>query len=151
MYCTHDWSSLVFSREISEAFNVLGSDPDCRSIVLSGNGKMFCAGIDLGTLAEMGQVTSEDGDVARKAIQFYKIIRAFQNYFMDIERVSLGCIYLVLQHATGRWNNNNLFYTTCSSARSLWSLQFIALQSAEQPTWSHLLTSDTAQKMHGSR
>ena len=52
---------------------------------------MFCAGIDLGTLAEMGQVTSEDGDVARKAIQFYKIIRAFQNYFMDIERVSLVC------------------------------------------------------------
>ena len=40
----------------------------------------------------MGQVTSEDGDVARKAIQFYKIIRAFQNYFMDIERVSLGGI-----------------------------------------------------------
>ena len=55
---------------------------------------MFCAGIDLGTLAEMGQVTSEDGDVARKAIQFYKIIRAFQNYFMDIERVSLGYTYL---------------------------------------------------------
>ena len=64
---------------------------------------MFCAGIDLGTLAEMGQVTSEDGDVARKAIQFYKIIRAFQNYFMDIERVSLDSrgIYLVLQQKGG--------------------------------------------------
>ena len=93
IYFTHyDCLILAFSREISEAFNVLGSDPDCRSIVLSGNGKMFCAGIDLGTLAEMGQVTSEDGDVARKAIQFYKIIRAFQNYFMDIERVSLELV-----------------------------------------------------------
>jgi len=92
-------------REISEAFNVLGSDPDCRSIVLSGNGKMFCAGIDLGTLAEMGQVTSEDGDVARKAIQFYKIIRAFQNYFMDIERCPKPVIAAVHSAAIGGATN----------------------------------------------
>ena len=63
---------------------------------------MFCAGIDLGTLAEMGQVTSEDGDVARKAIQFYKIIRAFQNYFMDIERVSLE-VYCTVHSGYSDW------------------------------------------------
>ena len=74
--------------EIGAVFEMLGSDPDCRSIVLSGNGKMFCAGIDLGTLAEMGTVTQEEGDVARKAMQFYKIIRNFQNYHMEIEKVS---------------------------------------------------------------
>ena len=62
-------------------FEVLSDDPDCRSIVFSGNGKMFCSGIDLTTLAEMGAVTSaDDEDVARKAMKFYKIIRQFQNY-----------------------------------------------------------------------
>lgn len=72
--------------EIGSVFDVLGSDPDCRAIVFSGNGKMFCAGIDLGTLAEMGTATQEEEDVARKAMMFYKIIRNFQNYHMEIEK-----------------------------------------------------------------
>merc|ERR1712241_109877 len=53
--------------EIGSVFHELDSDPDCRAIVLSGNGKMFCAGIDLSTLMEMGQAAGMEGDVARKA------------------------------------------------------------------------------------
>jgi enoyl-CoA hydratase/carnithine racemase len=33
----------IFS-EIGKAFRELGDDPDCRAIVMSGNGKMFCSG-----------------------------------------------------------------------------------------------------------
>lgn len=91
--------------EIGAVFEMLGSDPDCRSIVLSGNGKMFCAGIDLGTLAEMGTVTQEEGDVARKAMQFYKIIRNFQNYHMEIEKCPKPVIAAVHSACIGGGTN----------------------------------------------
>ena len=72
--------------EIGGVFQELDCDPDCRVIVLSGNGKMFCAGIDLSTLMEIGQTASIDGDVARKAKLYYPIIRQFQNHHMAIEK-----------------------------------------------------------------
>ena len=70
-------------------FNELDSDSDCRAIILSGNGKMFCAGIDLSTLMEMGQAAGAESDVARKAKMYYSIIRQFQNYHMALEKVKI--------------------------------------------------------------
>ena len=34
-------------RELRQVIDDLAVNPKCRSIVLSGNGKSFCAGIDL--------------------------------------------------------------------------------------------------------
>jgi hypothetical protein len=42
--CFNNPSFFLFGREIGEAFKVLGQDPDCRVIILSGNGKAFCSG-----------------------------------------------------------------------------------------------------------
>jgi len=39
--------------ELDDAFRAAGSDPDVRVIVLSGAGKSFCAGHDIGTPEEM--------------------------------------------------------------------------------------------------
>lgn len=72
--------------EIGRAFNVLGQDPDCRVIIFSGNGKAFCAGIDLNTLMEMGSVMQSDEDTARKSLKMLNVIKAFQGYFMEIEK-----------------------------------------------------------------
>jgi len=72
--------------EIGLAFNLLGKDPDCRSIVFSGNGKAFCAGIDLNDLMELGNVMNGDDDTARKAHKLVTVIKNFQNYHMEIER-----------------------------------------------------------------
>lgn len=33
--------------EIREVFNYLNIDPETRAVVLTGNGKSFCAGLDL--------------------------------------------------------------------------------------------------------
>lgn len=38
---------LLDFSEIGEAFNLLSTDPDIRVIILTGNGKSFCAGLDL--------------------------------------------------------------------------------------------------------
>jgi len=34
-------------RELKTAFSYLSEEPTCRSIVISANGPVFCAGIDL--------------------------------------------------------------------------------------------------------
>lgn len=77
----------VMWLEIGEAFKLLGDDPDCRVIIFSGNGKAFCAGIDLNDLMKLGSVVNDDElDTARKSVMMFKTIKQFQNSFMEIEK-----------------------------------------------------------------
>ncbi|KAK6038803.1 hypothetical protein COOONC_23692 [Cooperia oncophora] len=39
--------TLELWKEMKSTFDKLADEPKCRAIVLSGNGKSFCAGIDL--------------------------------------------------------------------------------------------------------
>ena len=58
-------------------------------IILSGNGKAFCAGIDLNDLMALGSVVNDDElDTARKSIKLLTVIKKFQNHHMEIEKVS---------------------------------------------------------------
>jgi enoyl-CoA hydratase/carnithine racemase len=41
------WQIPHLFRDIHDVFKFLANDSNCRCIVLSGNGKAFCAGIDL--------------------------------------------------------------------------------------------------------
>merc|ERR1711997_741215 len=77
----------VMWLEIGEAFKLLGDDPDCRVIIFSGNGKAFCAGIDLNDLMKLGSVVNDDElDTARKSVMMFKTIKQFQNSFMEMEK-----------------------------------------------------------------
>ena len=78
---------LYYFSEIGQAFNMLGKDPDCRVIILSGNGKAFCSGIDLSDLMELGNVVNSDEDTARKSMMMLNVIKTFQSYFMAMEKV----------------------------------------------------------------
>src|SRR5258708_5958735 len=40
----------TLSRELFEAMTALGADETCRAIVLTGEGRGFCVGADLGAL-----------------------------------------------------------------------------------------------------
>lgn len=70
--------------EIGQVFEELGKDPDCRVVVLSGNGKVFCSGIDLTDLAALANIVQSDEDAARKAYALYPVITHYQNAFMQI-------------------------------------------------------------------
>ncbi|KAJ1521220.1 hypothetical protein ONE63_002906 [Megalurothrips usitatus] len=81
-------------REIGEAFRALSDNPDCRTVVLSGSGRAFTAGIDLmdfsGTLA-----SSEEEDIARRCNRLHKMIRYFQDSISAIEKCSKPVICAV--------------------------------------------------------
>jgi len=73
--------------EIGQAFNLLGKDPDCRVIILSGNGNAFCAGIDLNFLMQTQMDNAdEDLDIARKCLRALPLIKEFQSWHMAIEK-----------------------------------------------------------------
>jgi Delta3,5-Delta2,4-dienoyl-CoA isomerase len=62
------------------------SDGDCRSIVLSGSGKHFTAGIDLMDMLELGQKIQDASDVARKGKLFEESIELYQNSITSLEK-----------------------------------------------------------------
>lgn len=53
-------------KEIPDCFNELSKLPACRVIVISGQGKHFCAGIDLSFLMQVGQSSQNDCEGRRR-------------------------------------------------------------------------------------
>jgi 2-(1,2-epoxy-1,2-dihydrophenyl)acetyl-CoA isomerase len=50
--------TLEMARELLEVANLCDEDPEVRAVVLTGNGKMFCAGGDVKIFAAQGEKTS---------------------------------------------------------------------------------------------
>ncbi|KAG5667717.1 hypothetical protein PVAND_015688 [Polypedilum vanderplanki] len=72
--------------ELTKCFKELGSSPDVRSIVLTGAGKHFTAGIDLMDMLQLGQKLSEVTDVSRKAKLFDELIEHHQDSISSLEK-----------------------------------------------------------------
>lgn len=64
--------------EIKRCFEALAVDKYYRAVVLTGAGKLFCAGIDLMALQEGLQASSTTDDVARKSLLLKEFIRSLQ-------------------------------------------------------------------------
>ncbi|KAL3274824.1 hypothetical protein HHI36_019607 [Cryptolaemus montrouzieri] len=86
--------------EIGKCFHALDYDENCRVIVLSGAGRLFCAGIDLMDAANQGIEMGEQNDVVRRAKVLRKYITQYQNSITSLEickkpvlaAVHSGCI-----------------------------------------------------------
>jgi delta(3,5)-delta(2,4)-dienoyl-CoA isomerase len=80
-------------REIGEVFRTLGSDIDeCRCILLVGEGKSFCSGIDIGDESfgfmdanDLNDANKNESDVARKYLSFRSKILEMQACLTSIE------------------------------------------------------------------
>lgn len=96
---------MLTSREIARCFDDLSLNPKCRSVVLSAEGKSFCAGIDLQEgigvrltdksrqinlrsvcLQDLGRIMQDDEmDGARKGRAIGNILTICQRGFNSIE------------------------------------------------------------------
>uniref|UniRef100_A0A0K0EV30 Delta(3,5)-Delta(2,4)-dienoyl-CoA isomerase, mitochondrial n=1 Tax=Strongyloides venezuelensis TaxID=75913 RepID=A0A0K0EV30_STRVS len=73
-------------KEIGNVFKMLSEDEDTRVIVLSGNGKNFCSGIDLFEIQKfLNNSMTDDLDNARKSRKIRNKILELQSYFTLIE------------------------------------------------------------------
>ena len=65
----HNGLDLPMFEAINEAITTVGADPQIRAVVLSGEGKSFCAGLDFMSVMAAGkpieeQFTKRDGEIA---------------------------------------------------------------------------------------
>ncbi|XP_076236643.1 delta(3,5)-Delta(2,4)-dienoyl-CoA isomerase, mitochondrial [Calliopsis andreniformis] len=73
-------------KEITNCFNELATESDCRVIILLGSGKTFCAGIDVQNMLQLAPHLAEQEDVARKCRILEQKIREYQDSFTAIEK-----------------------------------------------------------------
>ncbi|XP_024947605.1 delta(3,5)-Delta(2,4)-dienoyl-CoA isomerase, mitochondrial [Cephus cinctus] len=72
--------------EFGKCLNDLAVNPECRTIILSGKGNIFCSGIDLSELMSIGQKLAMHEDVARKCKALEGTIKLFQDSITSIEK-----------------------------------------------------------------
>ncbi|CAH2217410.1 jg10684, partial [Pararge aegeria aegeria] len=79
-------------KEIGMCFTSLSDNPECRVIVLSGQGKHFTAGIDFNSLLEETSKAEDFDDIARKA----RILNTLISYCQDGITALEECVKPVL-------------------------------------------------------
>ncbi|XP_045540727.1 delta(3,5)-Delta(2,4)-dienoyl-CoA isomerase, mitochondrial [Papilio machaon] len=79
-------------KELITCFSALSDNPECRVVILSGQGKHFTGGIDLNGFVENASKAHELSDVARKARYLYKMIEHYQDGITALE----NCVKPVL-------------------------------------------------------
>ncbi|KPJ01187.1 Delta(3,5)-Delta(2,4)-dienoyl-CoA isomerase, mitochondrial [Papilio xuthus] len=79
-------------KELVTCFSALSDNPECRVVILSGQGKHFTGGIDLNGFVESASKAHELSDVARKARFLYKMIGQYQDGITALE----NCVKPVL-------------------------------------------------------
>ncbi|CAI2347087.1 unnamed protein product [Caenorhabditis sp. 36 PRJEB53466] len=90
-------------RDFKKTIDGLADDPKCRSIVISGEGKAFCAGIDLANgLTDVVRLIQDDSiEIGRKGRAVRKFIGQVQDSFTALEKCPKPIIAAVHSHCVG--------------------------------------------------
>uniref|UniRef100_A0A1I7UGU8 Delta(3,5)-Delta(2,4)-dienoyl-CoA isomerase, mitochondrial n=1 Tax=Caenorhabditis tropicalis TaxID=1561998 RepID=A0A1I7UGU8_9PELO len=90
-------------REFKKVIDGLAEDPKCRSIIVSGEGKSFCAGIDLAAgLSDIIRVIQDDSmEIGRKGRAVRRFIGEIQDCFTALEKCPKPIIAAVHSHCLG--------------------------------------------------
>ncbi|CAL2033292.1 unnamed protein product [Caenorhabditis brenneri] len=90
-------------REFKKAIDGLADDPKCRSIIITGEGKSFCAGIDLAAgLSDIIRVIQDDSvEIGRKGRAVRRFIGEIQDCFTALEKCPKPIIAAVHSHCLG--------------------------------------------------
>lgn len=99
-------------QEIRQAFNWVDATPEARVAILSGEGKNFCAGIDLTMLGSIQQrIAHPDGARSRETLR--RLILDLQDCLSSIER----CRKPVIAAIQGACVGGGLDLVTCCDMR----------------------------------
>jgi 2-(1,2-epoxy-1,2-dihydrophenyl)acetyl-CoA isomerase len=90
--------TLDMFRELGDATEAAGADPEVRGVLVSGEGSSFCAGIDLGLLAELTPMASRSGE---EPDAFRSFVRLAQRPFLALARMPKATLAAVQGHALG--------------------------------------------------
>lgn len=80
--------SQLFWREMRECFTKIGQSAEVRSVLITAEGRVFTAGLDLMDHADSFLTASGDDDVARRMIRMKPNVLAYQDSFSVIESIN---------------------------------------------------------------
>lgn len=92
--------SLALWDSLNEAIVAAENDPDSRVIILKGNGKSFCAGLDLSPENDLIPMVTGTPSANQK-MAFYKVVRRIQGYHTRLEKLSQPSIAFLHGHCLG--------------------------------------------------
>ncbi|CAH1397727.1 unnamed protein product [Nezara viridula] len=81
--------------ELTHCFKALHKDEDCRVVLISAAGRLFTAGLDLSSVASLGQKLAEHEDVARRCKILRELIITYQDGMSAAEKCVKPVISLV--------------------------------------------------------
>jgi Delta3,5-Delta2,4-dienoyl-CoA isomerase len=87
-------------KDLDKSIGLAEEDEEARVIILRGNGKSFCAGIDLGPENELIAAIGGAPGAAQKT-EFFKIILETQEIHSRLERLSKPTIAVMHGHCLG--------------------------------------------------
>jgi enoyl-CoA hydratase len=87
-------------RSLDNAIGMAEEDPDARVILLQGEGKSFCAGLDLSQENELFSVVAE-GSSASQKMEFFREVRKTQGIYTRLEVLPLPTIAVIHGHCLG--------------------------------------------------
>lgn len=70
-------------QELQDCFEWLDAEPSVRVVILAGNGKHFCAGLDLAMFAELAP---GDGEAARNREKLRRVVLRLQDNLTALEK-----------------------------------------------------------------
>ncbi|MBU1740793.1 MAG: enoyl-CoA hydratase/isomerase family protein [Proteobacteria bacterium] len=85
---------------IGRAVAQAADDPEARVVVVSGEGKSFCAGLNLDPAGEMAQHIMESASAAQKE-KFFETVCRVQDVHTALERLRQPTIALIQGHCLG--------------------------------------------------
>jgi len=93
--------SLAAWYALGDAIALAEADAEARVIVVRGEGKSFCAGLDLSQENEIVSVIASGGASATQKTEFYRIVRRVQDIHTRLERLRVPTIAAIHSHCLG--------------------------------------------------
>jgi len=92
--------NLAVWEALDRAIGAAGEDPEVRVVILKGEGKSFCAGIDLGPENELISAIGHKPGATQK-LNFFQKIKEVQDIHNHLERLSKPSIAAIHGHCLG--------------------------------------------------
>jgi enoyl-CoA hydratase len=108
-------------EELQQCFEWLDQEPSVRAVVLAGNGKHFCAGLDL---AMFSNLHSTSADPARRAEQFRRTLLRMQGNLTAIEKCRVPVLAAIHNTCIG----GGVDMTCCADMRYATEDAFFAIR-----------------------
>jgi enoyl-CoA hydratase len=92
--------NLALWNALDEAVAAAAQDKERRVVIVRGEGKSFCAGLDLGPDNELIPVMSSPASAAQK-MEFYRAVRHVQEIYNRLERLVVPVMAVIHGHCLG--------------------------------------------------